>query len=138
MEAPMFEQVFDNFRKASESSLQMQQDMFRTWAQQWLSAPANTAGATADFTRGPQRRGVELAIEILNKQRETFDALARSGIQIIEQALRTSEAKSPDEYRRIAEDIWRKLFDTYKEQSENQLRDLQSWAEKSFEMSQKA
>ena len=34
----MFDRVLEGFRKASESTLQMQQDLFKSWTQQWLSA----------------------------------------------------------------------------------------------------
>lgn len=36
----MFDQVFDNFRKATETTLQAQQDLFRQWMTQWPMYPA--------------------------------------------------------------------------------------------------
>ena len=35
----MLEQVFDNFRKATETTLQAQQDLFRQWMSQWPMLP---------------------------------------------------------------------------------------------------
>jgi hypothetical protein len=130
----MLDQMFETFRKASESSLQMQQEMYKQWAQQWPSMPLNAAGVSAEWVRTFQKRWIELVTDTLNKNRESLDSMYKTGIQVIEQTCRLSEAKSPDEYRRMVEDLWRKLFTVCKDQSENQLRDFQKGAEKWFEM----
>ena len=75
---------------------------------------------------------------MLNRHREAIDGIYKSGIQLIEQSLQAGEAKSPDEYRRIVEDLWRKLFDLQKEQSESQFRDFQTFYEKSAALVQDA
>jgi hypothetical protein len=134
----MFERVFEGFRKASESSLQMQQDLFKNWSQQWFAAPSNAAGASTEWKQTFQKRSLELVIDMLNKHREALDSTYRSGIQMIEQTLRASEAKSPDDYRRTVEELGRRLFETFKDQSETQFREFQRWAEQSFDMAQKA
>ena len=126
----MFDQLIDGFRKASESSLQMQQEMFKNWTRMF-NGPASEANAQADWGRGAQRRWLELAIEMLNRHRETLDATYKSGIQLIEQSVQVTEAKSTDDYRRMVEELWRKLFDLQKEQSQNQMRDFQTLYEKS-------
>lgn len=130
----MFDQLIDGVRKASESSLQMQQEMFKHWTR-LFSGPGADVGAVgaggADWGRASQKRWLELGVEMLNRHREAVDAIYRSGIQIIEQTFQVSEAKSADEYRRMVEDLWRKLFDLQKEQSESQFRDFQTFYEKS-------
>jgi len=131
MEMAMFDQVFEGFRKASESSLQMQQELFRHFTQQFLSTQPNAAGMSADWSRNMQKRCLELGMEMLNRHRESIDGMYKSGIQMIEQTFRLSEIKSPDDYRRLVEDLWRKLFDTLKDQSESQFRDFQKWSERS-------
>jgi hypothetical protein len=130
----VFDQMFDSFRKASESSLHMQQEMFKQWAPQWPSMPLNAAGASAEWTRTLQKRWIEFMTDALNNQRESVDAMYKSGIQVIEQAFRLSEAKSPDDYRRMVEELWRKMFEISKNQSETQLREFQKGAEKWLEM----
>ena len=134
----MFDQVFESFRKASESSLQIQQDMFKHWSQQWLSAPPSAADASTEWSRTFQKRWLQLLLEALNGHRESLDSAYRSGIQLIEQTFRVSEAKSTEDYRRMTEDIWRKLFETVKAQSDTQIREFQTWAAKSLEMVQTA
>jgi hypothetical protein len=133
----MVDQLFDNFRKASESSLQMQQELFKQWTQQWTSVVPQ-AGASSDGGRTVQKRWVALGVELLNKHRESLDATYKSGIQLIEQSFGASEAKSPDDYRRLTEELWAKLFETYKSQSEAQFNAFQDWTAKSAEAAQDA
>jgi hypothetical protein len=128
----MFDQLFESFRKASESSLQAQQEMFKQWWQH--SAPIfGGAGGATDWG-DVQKRWLDYASETMNKQRALLDSLYRSGIEVIEQAFRVTEAKSPEDYRRLVEELWRKLSDSFKAQSEAQLREFQDatakWLEK--------
>jgi hypothetical protein len=127
----MLDQLFETFRKTSESTLHMQQDMFKYWTQQWTSASGAT-GNTGEWSKNYQKQVVDL----LNKQREALDSAFKAGIQLIEQTFRASEAKSPDDYRRTMEDLWRALIDTFKTQTETQVREFQKWSEKSFDMAQ--
>jgi len=133
----MFDQLIDGVRKASESSLQMQQEMFKQWTRLVPGTPGD-AGAQGEWGRVSQKRWVDLAVEILNRHRETLDATYKPGIQIIEQTFQVAEAKTADEYRRMVEEIWRKLFDLQKSQSESQFRDFQTFYEKSAALVQDA
>jgi hypothetical protein len=134
----MFDQMVDGFRKATESSLQIQQEILKQWTQQWLSGQPNMNGGSAEWTRTVQKRWMELTIEMLNKHRMSLDTMYSSGIQAIEQAFRITDAKSSEDYRRIVDDVWRKLFDTLKSQMEAQFRDFQRWSEQSFDIANKA
>jgi hypothetical protein len=58
----------------------------------------------------------------------------KSGIDIIEVAFRLSEAKSSEDYRRMVEEFWRKVFAVYKDQSETQIREFQKGVEKWFDL----
>ena len=130
----MFAQLFENFRRASESSLQAQQDLFRQWVQQWPSTPVSSPGTSGEWSEAVQKRWLDSTKDSLNKQRELLDTSYRAGIDLIEQSFRVGEAKSPEEYRRVVEDLWRKLSDTFKQQSESQFRDFQGAAAKWFEL----
>lgn len=134
----MFDQLFENFRKASESSLQAQQEMFKQWMQQWPAAPLNATGTSAEWSSNLQKRWLESMKETLNRHREVLDTTYRSGIQVIEQAFRVSDAKSPDEYQRLVQELWRKLSETFKEQSEAQVREFQKASEKWLDVAQQA
>jgi len=125
----MFDQLFETFRKASESSLQAQQDIFKQWAQQWPTNPLASSGTSTDWA-DIQKRWLESTKEAVSKHRALVDSTYRSGIEVIEHAFKVSEAKSPEDYRRLVEELWRKLSDTFKAQSETQLRDIQTATEK--------
>jgi hypothetical protein len=128
----MLDQVMESFRKASESSLQMQQDIFKRWSQQWFASPTGN-GVGGEMGGSLQRRSVDLAIEALNKHRESLEGTYRSSIQVLEQAFRVSEARSPDDARRMVEELWRNVMAIMKEQSESQFREMMRWTEKLFE-----
>ena len=87
-----------------------------------------------EWSKTFQKRWAEFAIESMNKHRESLDSTYRTGIQLIEKTFRVSDVKSPADYQKIVEELWAKLLDVFKEQSESQVRDLQTWAAKSFEM----
>jgi hypothetical protein len=130
----MFDQFFETFRKASESSLQMQQDLLKQWTQGWFTAPP---GAGPEWGRTFQKRYLELTVEMLNKHRESLDAAYKASIKLIEETFRLAEGKSPEDYRRTAEDLWRKLFDTFRAQYETQLQEFQKFASMSLDMGQR-
>jgi hypothetical protein len=132
----MYDQLFDAYRRASESWMQVQQDMLKTGAPPWMSAP-NTAGGGdcgGDWNRTLQKRCLELTVELLNRQRESLDTIYKSAIHLLEQASKISEARSPEEFRRLVEDAWRTWFESIKSQSETQFREAQTWAGKSLEL----
>jgi hypothetical protein len=111
-------------------------DIYKNWTKQMMAIQPNVSGASMEWTRTAQKRWAELAIESLHKQRESLDTTFRSGIQLIEQAFRLSEAKSSDDYKRVVDELSRKLLDVFKEQSESQVREFQTWAAKSIEFQQ--
>jgi hypothetical protein len=134
----MIDQFFETFRKASESTLQAQQDMFKQWVQSWPSPGPFTSGVSKGDWGELQKRVQESTSEALNKQRELLDSAYRSGIDVIEHSFRFSEARSADDYRRIVEELWRKVSDTFKAQSETQARDFQSATERWLDRTQNA
>jgi len=122
----MFTQLLDSFRKMSESSLQAGQEMFKQWAQQ---AQPQSLGATStplEWAGALQKRWTESTAEALKKHRELLDATYQSGIQVIEQSFHLGEARSLEDQRRVMEELWRKLSETFKAQSEAQLREFQN------------
>jgi len=132
------DQMFESFRRASVSSLQMQQEMFKQWTQQWPTTPWSAAGLSTEWLQNAQKRWMEFTVESLNRHRESLDSMFKSLIQLVEQASRFTEAKTPEEYRRTTDELRHKMFETFKDQSEAQLREFQKGAEKWFEVLPKA
>lgn len=125
----MFDQLFDGFRKASESSIVAQQEMIKQWVQQWPTASLSAAGSAIERNSEFHKRWVESATGTLTRQRELLDTACKSGVQLIEQAARLSDARSPDDFRKIVEDLWRKMFQGLKDQSEAQFVELKNASE---------
>ncbi|MGB2608575.1 MAG: hypothetical protein WBC80_06340 [Isosphaeraceae bacterium] len=143
----MFEQVFDNFRKASETTLRAQQDLFHQWMTLWPMFPMGpttpaSGGGVSEQARSFQKQWTDTATALMTKHAEALDAQYRAGIRTIEDALRTTEAKSPEEFRRLTEELWRKSFEVLKQTIENQIRDFQiaveKWSELMTQKSSKA
>jgi hypothetical protein len=134
----MFEQIFDEYRKAVESSFQLQQEMYREWMNGWPIKPpvaeALTRGAAKDQVHAYQRKWSEMLSETLEKHREALNAQYQSGIEAIQSAFQTSEAKTPEEYWRLTQEFWRKSIDSYKSAFETQGKYLQGLAEMWLEM----
>lgn len=133
----MLDQFIESFRKASESSLLGQQQLFKQWMQ-YTPAPNLAQGAPADWANSIYKRWADALSETLSRQRELLDSSYRTGIQIIEQSLRVSEVKSAEDYRRLVDETWRKLSDSFKDQAEAQLREFQKASEKWFNAAPKA
>ena len=135
------DQMFEGFRKASMSSLQMQQEMFRQWTQQVSSTPVNPmngAAPAAEWGQKAQHRVMEVIVESLNRHRETIDSSYKLAIQFVEQGFSVTESKTPEDFRRRVDELRQKMFETFKDQSEAQIRDFQKGAEKWFDMLPKA
>ncbi len=132
------DQMFESFRRASMSSLQLQQELFKQWTQQWPATPLSATGFSTEWIQKLQKRWFEFTSESLNRQREMTDSLYKSLIQMVEQVSHLSEAKTPEDYRRNSEELRHKMFETFKEQSDAQFREFQKSAEKWFDVMPKA
>jgi hypothetical protein len=135
----MFDQVVDNFRKVTDSTIQFQQEMYRQWVQQWGQLPgvptpgsliANGWAAQIDTLH---RKWAETITDMLNKHRETLDAQYRAGVRTIEDAFRVAEAKDPAQFRKLTEELWRHSFECLKTVTEAQVRDFQAAIQKGLE-----
>ena len=132
----MFEQLFEGFRKASESSILAQQEMLKQWAQQWPAASLNAASSAFERNSAFQKRWIESAVETWERHRALLDSSARACLQFIEESARISDAKSPDDSRRMLEELWRKSLGVMKVQSEAQFAELKKASQSLLEVAQ--
>jgi hypothetical protein len=127
----MFDQAFESLRKATESSIALQQEMFRKWMDLWPGIPVSTFPFTE--LQKFQKKWVEVVSELVKKQNETLEAKFKAGLQNIEEAFRLAEIKDPEVLRTKTVELWQKTFDYLRQASETQLRDFQhavsKWAE---------
>ncbi|MGZ6032288.1 MAG: hypothetical protein ACXWNS_11120 [Isosphaeraceae bacterium] len=108
------------------------------------TTPASGGGVSevSEQARSFQKQWTDIVTALMTKHCEALDAQYRAGIRTIEDALRTTEAKSPEEFRRLTEELWRKSFEVLKQTIENQIRDFQiaveKWSELMTQKSSKA
>jgi len=134
----MFDQILDTYRKAAESTMQFQQIMMRNWTQQWPQMPGlgfpNPGAAYMEQVHLAQKKWGETVVGMLDKHRESLDAQYRAGIRIIDDGFRTGEAKDPEQFRRLTEELWRHSFEALKSVTEDQIRECQSAMKKWFDV----
>lgn len=132
MPTDVFEDVFKNFRKAAESNLKMQQEMFRHWGALWPGFPTPQA-AWVEKVRDFQHQWVTTVSDLAHKHRDSLDKQYQAGLESLEEALRVTEASNPEELRERTEKLFRKTFDCVREISETQMNEFQDaisrWSE---------
>lgn len=128
----MFEQVFENLRKATDSTIQMQQELFKKWVSHWPTMPAATPtyGEPLKF----QKKFLEVMGDLIKKQRETLEAQFSAGLKNIEEAFHLAEAKDPEELRAKTIELWQKSFECLRQTYEAQVREFQTAATKWTEL----
>jgi hypothetical protein len=133
----MFDQVLDTFRKATESTLQFQQQMLQQWTQQWSSIPgvgkAPLSGPMTEQLQALHKQVAAAVTDLLKKHREALDAQYVAGIHTIEEAFRVGEAKDPAQFLKLTEEFWKHSFDCLKTLAEEQVKVIQSAAQKEIE-----
>jgi hypothetical protein len=120
----MFDQVFDSLRKAADSGLAMQQELFKKWVGLWPGVPTAPAGLGEPVKF--QKKWVEVIGDLIKKERESLEAQFSAGLRNIEEAFRLAEAKDPQELRAKTIELWQKTFEVLRQTYENQLRDFQA------------
>ena len=88
----MFEQVFENLQKATESSVKMQQEMFQKWFESVPTAAA--APSTSDAFAEWQKKLEDLAADLLQQQKALVDQNYEAGMKALEDMFGVAEAKS--------------------------------------------
>jgi hypothetical protein len=151
----MFDLILENYRKAVESTMKLQQDVLRNWTTQWpqmfgahasglpfpgIAAPGSAMPGAAwlEQLSELQKKWGDTVTEMLNKHRESLDAQYRAGIRTIEEAFKVGEAKDPEQFRRLTEELWKHSFECLKTVAEAQTRDVHSAMEKFYEVASKS
>ena len=119
----MFEPVFESLRKATDATVQMQQELFSKWTTMFPALPMVPAAyEPLKF----QKRCVEVAAELTQKQRESLEAQFNTGVKTIAEAFRLCEAKDPEELRTRTVELWQKSFDSLRQIYDAQAKDFQT------------
>ena len=162
----MVDKILENYSKAVESTLRLQQEMLRNWTMQWspfgtqvfelpmtgTSTSASAAPAASHAHRTThvlgsatpaatwleqlstaQRKWAEAVTDMLKRHQETLDEQYRAGIRAIDDAFRVGEARDPEQFRRLSEELWRQNCEVLKTAVASQMHDVQSVMQKWYE-----
>ena len=145
----MVDKILENYSKAVESTLKLQQEMLRNWTMQLspfgtqafelpmtgrsTSASATPAAAWLEQLSAAQRKCVEAVADMLKRHQETLDEEYRAGIRAIDDAFRVGEAKNPEQFQRLSEELWRRNCEILKTAVASQMHDVQSVMQKWYE-----
>src|SRR5271166_2570155 len=153
----MVDKILENYSKAVESTLKLQQEMLRNWTMQWspfgtqvfelpmtgtstsasatpaASASATPAAAWLEQLSTAQRKCAEAVADMLKRHQETLDEEYRAGIRAIDNAFRVGEAKNPEQFQRMSEELWRRNCEILKTAVASQMHDVQSVMQKWYE-----
>jgi hypothetical protein len=131
-----FDRVYDDFRKATEATLQIQQDLFRQWVTFWPAFPKVQPSWVEQFQQF-QKKWTQASAELTRKYLEAWDKQYKAGVESLEGALRMAEAKDPAELRQLVLGLWHKSFDSLKELAQTQVHNFQTTFERCMEPVQK-
>ena len=112
----MVDMILENYSKAAESTLRLQQEMLRNWTMQWsplgtqvfeLPVDGNIDLGRRDAGSGmagavdkAQRKWAEAVADMLKRHQETLDEQYRAGIRAIDDAFRVGAARNPEQFHR--------------------------------------
>ncbi|HMO85118.1 MAG TPA: hypothetical protein PKC18_09390 [Lacipirellulaceae bacterium] len=120
----LFEEAFQNIRKAAESSLSMQQEMFSQWSAllPGMPAPQSTWMKQLQQVRS---KWSDAVAELARKHREVIDRQYAAALESLDAALCVTDASTPEEFRRRSEQLCRKSLDCVREVAESQVQEFQ-------------
>lgn len=122
--SPVFEEVFQNIRKAAETSLKMQQEVYSQWAGMWPGVPTQQS-AWLNQMQGFRKQWVDTISTLARTHRDVVERQYQAALESLDAALSVSDATSPEEFRRRSEQLCRKSLDCMKEMTESQIREFQ-------------
>jgi hypothetical protein len=122
----MFEQVVQSLRKATESSVQMQQEMFKKWVGLWSGAP----GWVPEPAQKYQKQFTDFFQETMGRQRQLAEAQFKTGLELIEKSFQIGEVKCPDELRARTIELWKQCFEAVWQGCQAQAKEFQTAVEK--------
>ena len=129
----IFDQAFEGFRKAAESTLHLQQETFRQWVSFWPGFPKPQAEWAARVQKF-QKEWAQTVAEMTRKYQEAWDTQYKASLALLTDAFKIAEAKEPEELRKKTEELWKKTFDCVKELAQAQMQNFQATSEKWIEL----
>lgn len=122
--SPVFEEVFQNIRKAAEANLKMQQEVLSQWSVLWPGMPLPQS-AWMNQMQNIRKQWMETVSSLARKHKEVVDRQYDAAVESLDAALHIPDAGTPEELRRRTEQFYRKTLDCMREVTETQIREFQ-------------
>lgn len=133
----LFEQAFDNLRKAAETNAEMQQELFRKWNSNWPGFP-QPQSAWLERVQKFQKSWATTVKEVLTRHRESLDEQYGLAMESLDEAFRIAQSSDPQECAKNCEALCRKSLDILREAGDLQLKELQDVFNKWTELASKS
>jgi hypothetical protein len=127
--------IIDSVRKTTETSVALQQDLFRKWVSLWPGVPVSVI--PFGELQKIQKKGVEVLGELFQRENDALAVQLKMGIGTIEKLIHLAEAKAPEEFRTRTVEIIQKSLDDLRLISQTQMRSLQNAVAKLTEVPNK-
>ncbi|MEQ8785926.1 MAG: hypothetical protein RIC55_06490 [Pirellulaceae bacterium] len=135
----VFDEVFQSVRKAAEANMKLQQEAFQQWANFWTGAAQPLVPAPQmEQVREIQQKWTSAVSQLAHKHREVLDRQYDAAIASLDDALKISDAKTPEEFRQRTEQFYRKTIDCLREMSQAQMSEFQDMVSKWGELATKS
>jgi hypothetical protein len=131
-----FDQAFESFKKTTESTLQLQQDLFRQWTSGWPGLPK--LPPTPEKIRSFNKEWAQVSADLTQAFMGAWDQQNKAGLASLEKAFDLAQAKDPTELRQRIKEFWQKSFDCVKEFAQIQTKNFQAAVDKWTELAKKA
>jgi hypothetical protein len=133
----VFEDAFENLRKTAETSVEMQQEMFRQWTSKFPGFP-QSQNAWVERAQKFQKDWSKTVKELLTKHREVLDEEYRMAIDSLEEAFRVVQSTDPQDCAKRCESLCKKTLEVVREVGELQVKETQEALNKIIGLAVKA
>jgi hypothetical protein len=133
----VFEDAFENLRKTAETSVEMQQEMFRQWTSKFPGFP-QSQNAWVERAQKFQKDWSKTVKELLTKHREVLDEEYRMAIDSLEEAFRVVQSTDPQDCAKRCELLCKKTLEVVREVGELQVKETQEALNKIIGLAVKA
>jgi hypothetical protein len=125
-----FEDVFENIRRTTETSLEMQQDLMRNWSKMWPGMPgmpgmSDGQAAWVEQVQKFQQEFSRTVSDLARRHREVVDRQYQAAVESLEHGLRVAESTNPEEFRSRVEQLCRKTLECFRNVMESQVKEFQ-------------
>lgn len=121
----VFEEVFQNIRKAAEANLSMQQEVLSQWSAMWPGVPAPQSALMTQLQK-VRAKWVDAVAHVARKHQNVIDRQYKAALESLDAALSVTDASTPEEFRRRSEQLARKSLDCVREIAETQVEEFQN------------